>query len=120
MADIVRWYGQSGLEYLFELFPVGTTFNPVSAIYIFCSRVSPTNWTALYVGESESLHDRLNTGITQHSGFKRATLRGATHIAVMRTYDKSERLRIETDLRHGLKPVCNLQGTETILGSLFR
>jgi hypothetical protein len=111
MADIVSWPGRSGTKYKTELFPIGTVFNAVSGIYILCrAGATPGSWAQLYVGEAQSLYDRLNANVAAHEGFKRATRRGATHIAVMLTYSDAERLRFETDLRHGLNPPCNAQG----------
>jgi hypothetical protein len=72
-------------------------------------------YSALYVGEAQSLYDRLNSGRASHDGLKRATRAGATNVAVLRTYDNPYRLRVETDLRHGLDPECNRQGLKTIL-----
>lgn len=116
MAMTITWTGKSGTKYETESFPIGTKFNAVSGIYILCKVATPTTWTALYVGETQSLYDRLNAGASTHDGYKRATRRGATHIAVMRTTGDAQRLRIETDLRHGLNPPCNAQGVKTILG----
>lgn len=58
---------------------------------------------ALYVGETNDFHDRLNTGLVHHDGFKRARANGATHVAVRRVA-VSDCLTVETDLRHGLNP----------------
>jgi hypothetical protein len=109
MAQTVTWHGKSGTAYQFELYNIGRAFNPISGVYIFCKFSSLATLQALYVGETDSLQDRLNTGIGQHDGFKRAKTAGATHIAVMAAREKSNRLNIETDLRHGLNPSCNAQ-----------
>lgn len=110
MTAIVTWPGASGTQYKTELFPIGTQFNAVSGVYIICKAgTAPGRWKALYVGEAKSLYDRLNAGGGTHDGFVRATRSGATHIAVMRTDGDAERLRVETDLRHGLNPPCNAQ-----------
>jgi len=107
---IVSWPGKSGTAYHTELFPLGTTFNAVSGVYIACAATSqPGRWTAFYVGEAKSLYDRLNANVSAHDGLVCASRRGATHIAAMRTNGDTERLRIETDLRHGLNPPCNKQ-----------
>lgn len=120
MATIVTWPGASGIKYDTEVYPLRTKFNPVSGVYIVCKpSATAGRWIALYVGEAKSLYDRLNAGVTTHDGLKRATARGATHIAVMRTNSDAQRLRIETDLRHGLKPPCNAQGIPAGSG-LFR
>lgn len=119
MQTIVTWPGRSGSKYETVLFPFGTQFNAVSGVYIACKAGSlPGHWTALYVGEAKSLYDRLNANVAAHDGLVRAARSGATHIAVMRTSNDAERLRIETDLRHGLNPSCNRQSVPTILSGI--
>lgn len=125
MAVVVTWPGKSGKKYETEVFPVGTQFNPVSGVYILCkpSATFPNRWDALYVGETQSLYDRLNANASAHDGHKRASRSGATHIAVVRASGNAERLRIETDLRHGLNPPCNKQpvpATTVGLGNYMR
>lgn len=109
MAFNITWCGASGQSYIFETYPVGAQFNPVSGVYIFCRQVISGNWEALYVGETQSLKQRLNTGIGSHDGYARASRLGMTHIAALVVAGDAERLRIETDLRHGLSPSANAQ-----------
>ncbi|MVS99257.1 hypothetical protein [Devosia marina] len=121
----INWYGQSGRHFLCELYELAwTEFNPVSAVYIL-SRVSTllpnggSQHTALYVGETESLVDRLNSGTVNHDGLKRALKAGATHVGIYRIDDPVQRVAIETDLRHSLDPICNRQSVPTLLGDLL-
>lgn len=109
MAFDIYWRGASGKSYTFETFPEGTSFNAISGVYIFCRPLSSGNWEALYVGETQSLYQRLNVGISSHDGYIRAKRLGMTHIAVLVVHGDTERLRIETDLRHGLNPSANAQ-----------
>lgn len=109
MRTIVTWTGKSGRDYEFETFPIGTQFNHVSGVYIACRQLLPGNFEALYVGEAQSLVDRLNTGANNHDGIKCALRNGATHIGALFVSSDTERLRIETDLRHALNPSCNRQ-----------
>jgi hypothetical protein len=109
MALDITWRGASGQSYTFETHPVGTQFNPVSGVYIFCRQVISGNWEALYVGETQSLKQRLNTGGSSHYGYLRASRLGMTHIAALVVAGDTQRLRIETDLRHGLNPSANAQ-----------
>lgn len=116
MIGYHTWHGVSGQPYLFEVHDTSTIFLPVPGVYVLC-RTSPivlgAHLEPLYVGESESLEDRLNTRRDAHEGFKRALAHGASLICTMRTSQWStERLRIETDLRHGLNPICNLQSID--------
>jgi hypothetical protein len=109
MATLPKWFGKSGQSYEFETFPVGTRFNHVSGVYVACKALSTGVFEPLYVGEAESLHNRLNVEFEKHEGLQRASRLGMTHIEVMLVSGKTNRLRIETDLRHGLDPVCNRQ-----------
>jgi hypothetical protein len=109
MAFQISWRGASGSSYTFETYPNGTAFNPVSAVYIFCREVSPGSWEALYVGETQSLENRLNANVFSHIGYGRAKRLGMTHIAALVVAGEAERVRIETDLRHGLNPSANRQ-----------
>ena len=115
MAELHTFIGKSGTPYEFEMFPIPTEFRPVSGVYIFCSYTILGSWVPLYVGEAESLYDRVYAGLANHDGYKRARLAGANHIGALIVDGKSTRLAVETDLRHGLNPSCNLQG----LGGLF-
>ena len=110
MALNITWRGASGQSYTFETYSVGTRFKHVSGVYIFCRQISASgNWEALYVGETQSFEQRLNTGIASHDGYARALRLGMTHIAALVVSGDAERLRIETDLRHGLNPSANAQ-----------
>lgn len=122
MADIVTWPGQNGRPYNFETYPWSTEFNPYSGVYITCRPVLGGLWEAFYVGEAESLYDRLNSGHHDHMGLKCSAARGATHIGAMLVSGKAERLRVETELRHSLNPPCNMQNVpqDALLNALLR
>lgn len=109
MDTVITWIGASGRSYEFRVFPVGTTYKPVSGVYIACRRLISGSFEALYVGESQSLYDRLNAGLKNHDGLKCAARHGMTHIGAMVVSGNAERIRIETDLRHALNPQCNKQ-----------
>lgn len=47
MALNTTWRGASGQSYIFEAYPVGTQFNAVSGVYIFCRQLASGNWEAL-------------------------------------------------------------------------
>lgn len=115
---MINWFGRSGLKYTAETHLWGTEFLPLSAVYIACA---PTwgGWLALYVGETHDINQRLNTGAEGHNGLKRARASGATHFGICLVSDNAERLRIETDLRHGLNPSCNMQPVNSLARSLF-
>ena len=76
MTVTVRWVGKSGQTYECETFQVGMQFNHVSGVYILCRQLVGQSLEALYVGEAESLHNRLNSGTANHDGFKCASNKG--------------------------------------------
>ena len=110
MAEQIKPRGVSGQDYAFSIYPDGQAFNPVSGVYLFCKRLVTGSYEVLYVGETKSFQERLGTPITGHDGYVRARKLGMTHIAAMTVVGDAERLRIETDLRHGLNPSANAQG----------
>jgi len=115
MAFQIDWRGASGATYRFETYAAGTRFNPVSGVYILCRHLGAGDWQALYVGETQSLEQRLNIGMAGHDGIARATRMGMTHVSVLPVYGAADRLRVEADLRHGLRPPANMQGATNAL-----
>lgn len=108
--EIVTCLGASGSTYSLELYPIGAQFNKVSGVYVFVKAATNGKWDALYVGEAGDLNQRLNTALKFHQTWPRIQATGGTHVAAMAvTGGVQERLRVETDLRHGLNPPLNLQ-----------
>ncbi len=108
----IHWPGQSGNLYAFEAYPIGTTFKQLGGVYIFCKRAANGDWHALYVGETDNFNERLNAGLQGHNAWPSCALAGATHVCVLIVRGLSaqrERLRIETELRHSLRPPFNRQ-----------
>lgn len=125
-AIFLSWKGKSGSTYQFETYPLGTEINPLPGVYIAArfvpaiGMITRDRMEALYVGETHDFSERLNPRSLHHDGLERAKSLGANYIALMICRDRSERLRIETDLRHGLRPVCNTQSVDGIsLSGLF-
>lgn len=110
MASVLNWRGASGQSYTFQTYVAGMNFYSVGGVYILCRRDPDGRVWALYVGETDSFHDRLNRGKEAHEGYQRALLLGMTHICVLSVSGAVARLNIETDLRHGLRPPANMQG----------
>lgn len=123
----VYWYGGSRIAYGFYLYPVGTEFIPASAVYMLCRAFVESGvvkYGALYVGEAESLYDRLNADVAagRHDGYKRAEKHGLSHIGLHFIAGNADRFSIETDLRHGVKPICNREpvpSSLSLMGSYF-
>lgn len=108
-AKSVTWIGESGRRYPFELWPVGTRFNAVSGVYMFCA-FDGEYFLSKYVGETDSFRARIDDGLGSHEGWQCARTAGATYIATLVVGgSRQQRLDIETDLRRRLKPPCNKQ-----------
>lgn len=110
----LNWPGVGGRKHTFETYPLGTAFKQVGGIYIFCKRASNGNWDPLYVGETGDFNERLNTALQRHQAWPACCAGGATHVSVMivgggTIMGRSQRLALETELRHSLNPPCNRQ-----------
>ena len=98
------WEGRSGNQYEFEVYTSDTTFNDVSAVYIFARyNTQERTWTPLYIGES----GELGTRIANHEKWPCVRRHGVTHIHVHQVIGASNRMEIETDLINRWSPVCN-------------
>lgn len=94
--------GASGRSYNFDVFPWGTSFNAVGAVYSVLKR-NASNFTILYIGQTGDLSDRFDNHHKQ-SCFDR---NGKNHIGVHRESSESRRFDIETDLVRNYSPICN-------------
>ena len=120
MKNSMKLYGKSGKIYQFDVYPIGSKFNPVSGIYVFCKRGGLSPWLPLYIGQTQSFRDRVDTRLNEHDGYKRAIAEGASHIAVMLAGNETQRLQIESDLIQKNNPTCNRQGLGQIMYSQYR
>lgn len=110
MSFAITWPGTFGRQYTFETYPIGTAFNKVGGVYIFCKPATNGKWNAVYVGETGDFNERLNTALQRHQAWSTCRLHGATHISVMIVRGTlQQRLNIETELRHSLRPPVNRQ-----------
>lgn len=94
--------GASGKTYSFDVFPWGTSFKPLGAIYTVMKKIPP-NFYIQYVGQTGDLSSRFNNHHKQAS-FDR---NGKTHIAVHVESSESARLSKEADLVASYNPACN-------------
>ena len=81
-----------------------TDWNAVPGLYIFAKRTI-LGWKALYVGQAESLADRL----PNHERWLEAVRLGATHIHARREHRAMTRSLIERSLIQELRPQMNVQ-----------
>lgn len=95
--------------YDFEVYPSGTIFKSVGAVYIFTKRVVDSKGkgthTLLYIGQTESLQDR----IPNHDKWSCANRNGVNCICVHRDNNEYSRLDKETNLRRLNNTPCNNQ-----------
>lgn len=106
----VTWTGASGTTYEFHNHPIGTNYLALPGVYIFCKRGLPGYWDALYVGECDFFCNRIDRDLRAHHKFNDVTRAGATHICTLHVAGSdAARARIETDLRHSLRPPFNDQ-----------
>ena len=101
--DSCIWTGDSGKKYRYNIHPIGTALNDVPGNYIFARRLSQRKWQAIYIGETESMKDRL----PNHNDLPGILQNGGTHIHTHITLDSRARFDEETDLLTSIKTPCN-------------
>jgi hypothetical protein len=106
IADL-RIKGKSGREYSFEVYPAGTGFNQVGAVYVVTKRTRKSDGSAthefLYVGETGDLSTRFEAHHKQECFDER----GANCICVHLDSNEQSRLTKESDLLEGHHWPCN-------------
>lgn len=100
----IKWPGASGSEYKYWIHPIGTSFDDGPGNYIFAKETSPGRWTPVYIGETESLKDRLSN----HEKMPCVRLNGGTHVhAHTSSADVKIRRAEESDLIKLWDSPCN-------------
>lgn len=94
--------GVSGSTYEFDVYPWGTSFKPVGAVYTVLKQ-PPSNFTILYIGQTGDLSTRFN----DHHKQACFDQNGKTHIGIHLESTESRRLVIEADLLTNYSLVCN-------------
>lgn len=106
LAD-VTFIGASGTNYEFEVYPWGTNFNAVGAVYFVTERSRNSdggyNHSRIYVGQTSDLSERFD----DHHKAGCFGKKGANCICVHTEDIESRRLRIEADLIAKYAPPCN-------------
>jgi hypothetical protein len=102
-----KFKGESGNEYRFQVFPLGTRFRKASGIYLVAYRGRSNKGRArhkvLYVGQTEDLSQPFR----QHRKAQDLQQRGANCICVQSDASEESRLAKERDLVCRFSPVCN-------------
>jgi len=102
----IDWPGQSGKQYRYWIFPIGTSFQEVGGNYIFAKQPSPGNWAPIYIGQTKNLAKRLEN----HEKESCALRNGATHIHAHTNESEAARLAEESDLLARWATPCNEKG----------
>lgn len=95
--------GKSGQKYEFGVYPWGTTFRSLGAVYLVLKQAPNGNYDVLYVGQTGDLSERFDDHHKEHC-FDR---NGKTHIAVHLEGTEQRRLLKESDLISNYNPSCN-------------
>ena len=94
--------GASDRSYDVDVYPWGTSFKAVGAVYTVLKR-SGTNSSILYIGQTGDLSDRFD----YHHKRPCFDRNGKTHIGIHLESAESRRIDIETDLVRNYSPICN-------------
>ena len=100
----VKWPGQSGTEYPYEIHPIEDAFRASPANYIYARQSEDGNWEPIYIAQTRDLLQRLEGHVTVQDAINQ----GATHIHVhLSTAGQALRCSEERDLLQRWHPVCN-------------
>ena len=103
-SPFIRWPGQSGKEYQYEIHPLDTAFRSLPGNYIYAKQSEDGSWIPIYIAQTRDLHQRLEG----HVRLEEAVAKGATHLhAHYDTAGQSARGTEERDLIQRWQPVCH-------------
>ena len=101
----IFWSGASGKQYKYWIDDINTSFKDEPGNYIYAKEISPDRWVPIYIGETDSLKDRLSSNHEKLPCIKR---HGGTHIhAHTSSSDEDIRRAEEADLIEKWNPPCN-------------
>ena len=104
--ELVWWKTYYGQSVIFTVVPTSFAPGDWPCIYMFARYLHTNVWDVLYVGQTSDAADRF----AAHEKWKEATREGMTHIHVhFLANTKSDRLQLETQLRHTFDPPLNKQ-----------
>lgn len=106
MVDLgtISWSGVLGHKYQYWIYPIGTQFQDKPGNYIYAKEIAPGRWAPLYIGQTESLQNRL----ANHEKMPCVRGNGGTHIHTHVSGNQQARLNEETDLIRKWSPSCNV------------
>src|SRR5690348_3252066 len=103
-SSSIKWVGESGTQYPYEIHPLDAQFQSVPANYIYAGQSEDGTWVPIYIAQTRALKQRLEG----HVSVADAIAQGATHIHVhLSTLGQGARCSEEHDLLELWHPVCN-------------
>ncbi len=104
VEQTIMWPGASGKGYKYWISNMNTPYKDEPGNYIFAKESSPNRWTAIYIGETESLKERLSN----HDKLACVQRYRGTHIHTHTTRGSEHVRRAEeADLLAKWGPPCN-------------
>ena len=104
------FYGASGHQYIFQVYPIGTEFKDIGGVYIFTRReinsLGGVAHNLLYIGRSNSLPRRLTR---LHHKWDAILRNRGNCICVYSEFNDQNRNRIEDDLIRKYRPPLNMK-----------
>ena len=96
MANIISFQSRTGITVNFSVHPKHTAWPSAGGLYMFAQAPGGLRreWQALYVGQTNSLIERL----PNHERWLEAYARGATHVGVCLVPDVRQREALEREL----------------------
>ena len=114
------FYGTSGHQYIFQVYPIGTEFKDIGGVYIFTRREMNSNGNVmhnlLYIGQTNSLPDRITRFHHKWEGIVR---NGGNCVCVYSELNHPNRNTIENDLIHNYQPPLNRFKNEKVHKTLL-
>ena len=99
--------GASGTEYTFNVYPYGTEFKEMGAVYYISKRTEKADGggthTRIYIGQTGDLSERFDDH-HKESCFKK---HNANCHSIHQESNENTRLKIEKDLIDAYEPPCN-------------
>ena len=102
------FYGASGKQYIFQVYPIGTEFKDIGGVYIFTRREinsrGDVTHNLLYIGRTNSLPGRLTR---LHHKWEAVLRNRGNCVCIYSELNDRERNRIENDLIQKYLPPLN-------------
>ena len=103
-SSSIKWVGESGTQYPYEIHPLDAQFQSVPANYIYARQSEDGSWVPIYIAQTRALRQRLEG----HVSVADAMAQGASHVHVhLSTTGQGARCSEEHDLLERWHPVCN-------------